>query len=88
MLTGPPPKFHGTRDIFIPGPERAASSSVARPMRAAVGMTPSADAEKIMTAPACTTSNTTATGMNGTVGRQGAILRGGQSVASLRRPTS
>ena len=31
----------------MPGPERAASSSVARPMSAAVGITPSAAAEKI-----------------------------------------
>ena len=33
----------------MPGPERAASSSVARPISAAVGMTPSAEAKKITT---------------------------------------
>ena len=32
----------------MPGPERAASSSVARPISAAVGITPSADAMKMM----------------------------------------
>src|SRR6478752_2580891 len=35
----------------MPGPERTASSSVARPMSAAVGMTPSAEAKKVGTAP-------------------------------------
>ncbi len=50
----------------IPGPERAASSSVARPIRAAVGITPSADEKKMITAPACATSSTIAIGMNGT----------------------
>ena len=37
----------------MPGPERTASSSVARPMSAAVGMTPSAEAKNVTTAPAC-----------------------------------
>ena len=50
----------------IPGPERAASSSVARPISAAVGMTPSAEAKKMTTAPACASSNTIAIGMKGT----------------------
>src|SRR4051794_13699907 len=50
----------------IPGPERAASSSVARPMSAAVGITPAADAKKISVGLACATSSTTAIGMNGT----------------------
>ena len=50
----------------MPGPERAASSSVARPMSAAVGMTPSADAAKISTASAWTTSSRIATGISGT----------------------
>src|SRR3954451_7798603 len=49
-----------------PGPERAASSSVALPMSAAVGMTPSADVVKISAALACATSRAIATGMNGT----------------------
>ncbi|CAB4345995.1 unannotated protein [freshwater metagenome] len=35
----------------IPGPERAASSSVARPISAAVGITPSAAVMKIAVAP-------------------------------------
>ena len=50
----------------MPGPERAASSSVARPIRAAVGMTPSADAPKISTASACRISSRIATGISGT----------------------
>ena len=54
------------RNPPMPGPERAASSSVARPMSAAVGMTPSADAAKINTASAWTTSSTIATGISGT----------------------
>ena len=49
-----------------PGPERTASSSVARPMSAAVGMTPSAEAKNVTTAPAWTSSNTMAIGMKGT----------------------
>jgi hypothetical protein len=54
------------RNPPMPGPERAASSSVARPMRAAVGMTPSADAAKIGTGSAWTSSSTIATGISGT----------------------
>jgi hypothetical protein len=50
----------------IPGPERAASSSVARPMSAAVGMTPAAAAKKMIGAAAWTTSSATATGISGT----------------------
>ena len=50
----------------MPGPERAASSSVARPMSAAVGMTPSADAAKIGTGSAWTSSSRIATGISGT----------------------
>src|SRR4051812_34535112 len=50
----------------IPGPERAASSSVALPISAAVGMTPSAEAEKISVALTCASSSATAIGMNGT----------------------
>src|SRR6476661_7731818 len=49
----------------MPGPERAASSSVARPMSAAVGITPSAEAKKISGAPAWATSSAMASGMNG-----------------------
>ncbi len=50
----------------IPGPDRAASSSVARPMSAAVGTIPSAAVKKITVADACATSRTIASGMNGT----------------------
>ena len=50
----------------MPGPERAASSSVARPISAAVGITPSADAENVATAEAPAASSTIASGMNGT----------------------
>ena len=37
----------------MPGPERAASSSVALPISAAVGMTPSAEAKKMTVGLAC-----------------------------------
>ena len=50
----------------MPGPERAASSSVARPISAAVGITPSAEATKMIEALACVSSSTIAIGMNGT----------------------
>ena len=50
----------------MPGPERAASSSVARPISAAVGITPSAEATKISVASACASSSAIAIGMNGT----------------------
>ncbi len=50
----------------MPGPERAASSSVARPISAAVGMMPSAATPKISPAGALTISSSTAIGMNGT----------------------
>ena len=50
----------------MPGPERAASSSVARPISAAVGITPSAEATKISDALACVSSSAIAIGMNGT----------------------
>ncbi len=50
----------------MPGPERAASSSVARPISAAVGITPSAEVMKISDARACENSSTIAIGMNGT----------------------
>src|SRR3954449_499615 len=50
----------------MPGPARAASSSVARPMRAAVGITPRVDVKNVGTAPTCANSKTTAIGMNGT----------------------
>ena len=54
------------RNPPMPGPERAASSSVARPMRAAVGITPSADAAKISTGSAWMNSSRMATGISGT----------------------
>ena len=50
----------------MPGPERAASSSVARPISAAVGITPSADVMNTIDADACPSSSATAIGMNGT----------------------
>ena len=50
----------------MPEPDRAASSSVARPFSAAVGITPAADVTKIAVALACTSSSAIATGMNGT----------------------
>ena len=49
----------------IPGPERAASSSVARPISAAVGMMPSAAATKTRPAVAPARSSATATGISG-----------------------
>ena len=65
MISGALPKVTLSRPP-IPGPERAASSSVARPIMAAVGMTPSADVAKIADAPAPATSRAIAIGMNGT----------------------
>src|SRR3978361_1027803 len=50
----------------IPGPERLASSSVALPISAAVGITPSADDAKMSPAPAWARSSAIAIGMNGT----------------------
>ncbi len=49
-----------------PGPERAASSSVALPINAAVGTTPSAAVRKMTAGPALARSSATAIGMNGT----------------------
>ena len=49
----------------IPGPERAASSSVASPISAAVGTIPIAAAPKTTADEAWTTSSSTAIGMNG-----------------------
>ena len=64
----------------MPGPERAASSSVARPISAAVGMIPSAATTKISPAEACASSSTTASGMNG-------ASRYGQPCAENRNAT-
>src|SRR4051794_21772698 len=50
----------------MPGPERAASSSVARPISAAVGTTPSAEEKNTSAGAASITSRTIASGMNGT----------------------
>src|SRR3954462_10481413 len=50
----------------MPGPLRAASSSVARPISAAVGMTPSAEVRKIAVGLAWAISSATAIGMKGT----------------------
>ena len=73
----------------MPGPERAASSSVARPMSAAVGMTPSAEAKKIATAPACASSSTIAIGMNGTsrYGQPWLVLRNRRSSTEAAETT-
>src|SRR3954452_22655178 len=49
-----------------PGPDRAASSSVALPMNAAGGITARADVKKIAAALACAMSSTIAAGMSGT----------------------
>ena len=49
----------------MPGPERAASSSVARPISAAVGMIPSAETAKTTVAGAWASSSATATGISG-----------------------
>ena len=49
----------------MPGPERAASSSVARPISAAVGMIPSAEVAKTTPAAAPAKSSTTASGISG-----------------------
>ena len=64
MSSGALPKVTLSRPP-MPGPERTASSSVARPMSAAVGITPSAEAAKIVTGSACANSSTTAMTMNG-----------------------
>ncbi len=50
----------------MPGPERAASSSVARPINAAVGTIPSAEAANTAVAGAPARSSATATGISGT----------------------
>ena len=50
----------------MPGPERSASSSVARPISAAVGMIPIAATKKITVGEAPITSKRIASGMNGT----------------------
>ena len=50
----------------MPGPARCESSSVARPMSAAVGTTPSADEKNTMIGSAPVRSSTIAIAMNGT----------------------
>ena len=50
----------------IPGPERSASSSVARPISAAVGMMPIAETKKITVGEAPMISRAIAIAMNGT----------------------
>ena len=50
----------------MPGPARCASSSVARPISAAVGTTPSAEEKKTMIGSAPSWSSTIAIAMNGT----------------------
>ena len=65
MSSGALPKVT-LRKPPMPGPERAASSSVARPISAAVGITPSAEVTKMIVADACASSSAMAIGMNGT----------------------
>ena len=65
MSSGALPKVTFSRPP-MPGPERAASSSVARPMSAAVGMTPRADVKKTGTGSPPARSSASAIGMNGT----------------------
>jgi hypothetical protein len=65
MISGALPNVTFSRPP-IPGPERAASSSVERPISAAVGITPRAEAEKIRAALAPAMSSAIAIGMNGT----------------------
>ena len=65
MISGALPKVT-LRKPPMPGPERAASSSVERPIRAAVGITPSAEVTKMIVALAPARSSAMAIGMNGT----------------------
>jgi hypothetical protein len=66
MISGALPKVTLSRPP-IPGPERAASSSVARPINPAGGMTATAETKKIAAAGAWNThSSAMASGMNGT----------------------
>ena len=65
MSSGALPKVTFSRPP-IPGPDLAATSSVALPISAAVGITPSAAEKKISPAAACASSRATAAGMNGT----------------------
>ena len=69
----------------MPGPERCASSSVALPISAAVGMTPSADDVKTSAAPAWARSRAMAIGMNGTrrYGHPSPLIRKRRSCTSL-----
>ena len=65
MISGALPKVT-LRKPPMPGPERIASCSVAWPISAAVGITPSAEQTKITVASACASSSAIAIGMNGT----------------------
>ena len=65
----------------IPGPDFAASSSVARPISAAVGTIPSAATMKIRTASAWASSSAIAPGMKG-------VSRYGQPWALNRKPAT
>ena len=71
----------------IPGPDLAASSSVARPISAAVGMIPSAATKKITAGSACASSRTIASGMNGAsrYGQPWALSRKRLPAAAVRR---
>ena len=65
MISGALPKVT-LRKPPMPGPERIASCSVAWPISAAVGITPSAEQTKITVASACASSRAIAIGMKGT----------------------
>ena len=65
MISGALPKVT-LRKPPMPGPERIASCSVACPISAAVGITPSAEQTKITLAEAWASSSAMAIGMNGT----------------------
>ena len=77
----------------MPGPARCASSSVARPISAAVGTTPSAEEKKTMIGSRADRSSTTAIAMNGTsryghpcpLSRNAPQVEGGAGARSPRR---
>src|SRR3954454_19248687 len=71
----------------MPGPERAASSSVARPISAAVGTIPSAEAAKTTVAGAPARSSASAAGISG-ASRYGHPCGVRRKAASKRTPTA
>jgi hypothetical protein len=65
MISGALPNVTFSRPP-MPGPARAASSSVARPISPAGGITPTAEVKNTAAAGAWISSSTMASGMNGT----------------------